>query len=277
MQAFYENKSSAFYCRDIEGHSLECSMHLHCNIEIVLIFEGKTEVYVDNEPPTKAYGGDAILIFPNQIHRFDTKLQERHILFIADPQLLPEFSSLFNEYLPRENIIRGAAKDAELIALSKKISELYSSPYSPYRDITLRGYLVAFLGKLFDLAEFKRISAEDIHAIGSVMNYCMAHYAEPLSLDLLEKKLHINKYYISHIMNQKLNMGFNDYVNSIRISNACRMLSESNTPISEVSDAVGFRTVRTFNRAFAKRMGISPREYRRKSFFLPGSEEGVND
>ena len=127
------------------------------------------------------------------------------------------------------------------------------------------------------MATFKKINAEDIHAIGSVMNYCMAHYSEPLSLDLLEKKLHINKYYISHIMNQKLNMGFNDYINSIRISNACRKLSESNLSISEISDAVGFNTVRTFNRAFSKRMGISPREYRSRSFFGDESERRDDD
>lgn len=265
MQAFYENKNSAFYCRDAEGHSLECQMHLHYNIEVAVIFEGLTDVYVDNAPRATATGGDVILVFPNQIHRFDTKYQEKHVLFIADPQLLSEFSSLFTEYLPRENIIKGAANDKDIILLCKKISELYFGTHTPYREAMLKGYLTAFLGKLFDLAEFKKINAEDIHAVGNVMNYCMAHYAEPLSLSLLEKRLHINKYYISHMMNSKLHMGFNDYVNSIRVSNACRMLTESNASISEISDAVGFNTVRTFNRAFSKRMGISPREYRRKS------------
>ena len=63
-------------------------------------------------------------------------------------------------------------------------------------------------------------------------------------------------------MNQKLGMGFNDYVNSIRISNACRLLTESDMPIGEISETVGFNTVRTFNRAFVKHMGMSPREYR---------------
>jgi AraC-like DNA-binding protein len=66
-------------------------------------------------------------------------------------------------------------------------------------------------------------------------------------------------------MNQKLGMGFNDYINSIRISNACRLLSETDDPVSEISAAVGFNTVRTFNRAFVKHIGSSPREYRTNS------------
>jgi YesN/AraC family two-component response regulator len=112
------------------------------------------------------------------------------------------------------------------------------------------------------MASFKKINTEDIHAIGSVMNYCIAHHTENLSLDVLEKKLHINKYYISHIMNQKLNMGFNDYVISIRVSNACKYLTRTDKSITKISDLVGFNTLRTFNRAFAKQLGMTPSQYR---------------
>ena len=266
MLAFYENKSSAFYCRDIKGHSLECARHLHYNIEIAFIYDGMTEVCVNNNDVITAKGGDIVLVFPNQIHGFTTKQSEHHILLIFDPQTLPEFSSLFTEFLPTTNIIKGAANDRDLRYLIEKISEIYKKDNLPYKDTILRGYLLAFTGRLFSLTKFKRVNAEDIHAIGTVMNYCIAHYSENLSLDRLEEKLHISKYYISHIMNSKLNMGFNDYLNSIRVSKACRKLIESDLSISEISESVGFNTVRTFNRAFVKHIGLSPREYRNQRF-----------
>ena len=265
MLAIYENKSSAFYCRDIKGHSLECATHLHYNVEIAFIYDGETDVSIDNSPAEGACGGDVILVFPNQVHAFSTKVSERHILLIFDPQTLPEFSSLFTEHIPISSIIRGAANDRELRTLIERISELFQKSEAPYKDSILRGYLLAFVGRLFTMTKFKKVDAEDIHALGSVMNYCIAHYRDNLSLDLLQKKLHISKYYISHIMNQKLGMGFNDYINSIRISNACRLLSETDDPVSEISAAVGFNTVRTFNRAFVKHIGSSPREYRSNS------------
>lgn len=265
MLAIYENKSSAFYCRDIKGHSLECTTHLHYNVEIAFIYDGETDVSIDNSPAASACGGDVILVFPNQVHAFSTKVSERHILLIFDPQTLPEFSSLFTEHIPISSIIRGAANDRELRTLIERISELFQKSEAPYKDSILRGYLLAFVGRLFTMTKFKKVDAEDIHALGSVMNYCIAHYRDNLSLDLLQKKLHISKYYISHIMNQKLGIGFNDYINSIRISNACRLLTESNAPISEISEEVGFNTVRTFNRAFVKHIGSSPREYRSNS------------
>ena len=265
MLAIYENKSSAFYCRDIKGHSLECTTHLHYNVEIAFIYDGETDVSIDNSPAASACGGDVILVFPNQVHAFSPKVSERHILLIFDPQTLPEFSSLFTEHIPISSIIRGAANDRELRTRIERISELFQKSEAPYKDSILRGYLLAFVGRLFTMTKFKKVDAEDIHALGSVMNYCIAHYRDNLSLDLLQKKLHISKYYISHIMNQKLGMGFNDYINSIRISNACRLLSETDDPVSEISAAVGFNTVRTFNRAFVKHIGSSPREYRSNS------------
>lgn len=261
MQIFYENQSRKIHFRN-EGHILQCSQHLHYNIEIAFIYSGLTDVNVDNAPTEKAESGDVILVFPNQVHAFSTLSPENHILLLLDPQLFPEHSHLFAEYLPKSNIIKGAAKDRELRELVDSISRLYSEPEQPYRDAALRGYLLAFLSRLFALAKFKKTNSEDMQAIGYVINYCIANYNKNLSLDMLQKELHISKYYISHIVNQKLGMNFNDYVNSIRISNACKYLGDGNMSMLEISSAVGFNTVRTFNRAFVKQMGVSPRAYR---------------
>jgi len=265
MQAFYENKQEKIYFTNMPDRVLQCNAHLHYHIEIALIYGGKTEVLVDNNPMDEGGEGDAIIVFPNQIHSFKTVIPEKHMLFIIDPNLFPEYSALFSERIPQRSVIKGAANDPEIIELSKSIEKLYTESRTQYSDAALRGYLLALLSKLFSLSKFKKISSEDMHSIGSVINYCISNYNKALSLDLLESELHISKYYISHIMNQKLHMSFNDYVNSIRVSNACRYLTESNNSVSDISKTVGFNTVRTFNRAFVKHMNMSPREYRNKS------------
>ena len=181
----------------------------------------------------------------------------------GDTYQIVKFSSLFTEHIPISSIIRGAANGRELRTLIERISELFQKSEAPYKDSILRGYLLAFVGRLFTMTKFKKVDAEDIHALGSVMNYCIAHYRDNLSLDLLQKKLHISKYYISHIMNQKLGMGFNDYINALRVSEACRYLRRTNKSITEISTLVGFGTLRTFNRAFFKQVGMSPSDYRK--------------
>ena len=85
---------------------------------------------------------------------------------------------------------------------------------------------------------------------------------EMVSLAQLEEDLHISKHYISHLFGDKLNIGFNDYINSLRITYAARLLRETNDPIIDVSENSGFNSLRTFNRAFKKHIGVSPRDYR---------------
>ena len=264
MQAFYENKHEKIYFTNEKNRILECNAHMHYHIEIALIFSGKTEVTVNNISDT-AYAGDAILVFPNQIHTFRTLEAESPALIIIDPYMFPEYSSLYSDRVPQNNIIRGAANDVEIRELLKNISRLYTEENTPYRENTLKGYILAFLGKLFSMTKFKKVASEDMHAIGAIINYCLSNHNKNLSLDILEKELHINKFYISHVINQKLHMSFNDYINSIRISNECKYLAESNMSVLEISEKTVFNTVRTFNRAFAKNMGTSPREYRKKS------------
>ena len=85
-----------------------------------------------------------------------------------------------------------------------------------------------------------------------MVEYCVRHFDKDLSLSVLERELHISKYYISHLFSDKLHISFNDYVNSLRISYACKHLRRSNSSITQIASLVGFASLRTFNRAFQK-------------------------
>ena len=262
MKTFYENKTDDFYCRDSEysKKTLGYTSHLHYHIELALVRQGRTKVTVDSQT-YEVEAGDIIIVFPNQIHRFETVDREKYILMIVNPDIVSEFMRYFTSKIPTSNLLKGSAADGELFALARKISSVYRED-TPFRDEILRGYLLAFFGRLLGMLPTKDIDSKEFDALGIIMNYCINNSANALSLNMLEKELHISKYYISHVMNNKLNMGFNDYINSIRVSNACKYLKKTDLSITEISDAVGFNTMRTFNRAFQKQLGVTPSEYR---------------
>ena len=111
-----------------------------------------------------------------------------------------------------------------------------------------------------------RIDAVERHdTLSEIVGYCNSHFREKLSLTVLERELHISKYYISHIINERLGEGFNEYINSIRINEACKLLRESEKSIKDISAEVGFGTVRSFDRAFASKKGETAREYRKRN------------
>ena len=52
------------------------------------------------------------------------------------------------------------------------------------------------------------------------------------------------------------------YINSLRLNKAKKMLEETNTPISQIMEAIGFYDSAYFSKTFKEYYGCSPKEYR---------------
>jgi len=77
--------------------------------------------------------------------------------------------------------------------------------------------------------------------------------------------LHLNEKErnISQAINTIQQRNLNDYINSLRIEHACRLLLEKKEkPVFEVMYESGFNTKGAFNLAFKKTTGKTPTQYR---------------
>ena len=57
-------------------------------------------------------------------------------------------------------------------------------------------------------------------------------------------------------------LGVNDLINRIRIEQAMRLLTDTDIPIAEVSERIGFSNARYFSTCFKQFTSMTPREYR---------------
>lgn len=84
------------------------------------------------------------------------------------------------------------------------------------------------------------------------------------------KLLHLSKHLakseraISAVIHKKLNLTFKQYLNSIRIKEAKKLLSETNLSIKEITYAVGYSSPNNFRRVFKQTEGVSASEFREK-------------
>ncbi len=260
-----QNKIDGFLCVEKSDGLVDFGMKLHSNVEMVFIFEGETNVWIDNREAERAQSGDVIIIFPCQQYRYETVSREKHILLAVDIKRIGEFLRAVTSYVPTKNVIKGALENSELCELVKNIVKTYREDGSEYRDTVLKGYITALLGRILSMTELRKNEIEKPNTVSEIMDFCNRHYSEKLSLEYLEAELHISKYYISHVINERIGVSFNDFVNSIRINEASRMLVESDKPIKEISAEVGFSTQRTFDRAFKRQKGETAREYRQRN------------
>lgn len=260
MFAYYENKNNEFVF--YQGKRLEIAAHLHSHLELVYMLEGKTDTIVDGVKDTLC-AGDVFITFPNQVHQYRNIGPEKYFILIFPLDFLPDVKDIFINYVPESAIVKNAFSNTKLLALLQSALEAYGKP-SPYKEIIVKGFLLAFMGELLPMMKLLPIKSAGLSVLRNILNYCAENYTKELSLDIVSKNLHISKYYISHIFNEKLYMGFNEYINGLRISDACRYLSEDKYSITEIALMVGFNTTRTFNRAFFNQLGINPRDYKAK-------------
>lgn len=265
MAAYFEKRDIDFYFRDDRGGKtrLRCSPHLHPHIEFVYMIEGCAEGYADSGVCT-IRPGDFFIAFPNQIHRFESNGPEKYLLFIVDPDLIPEFCGRLLDTLPSTNLLPADQQPPELALTMHALAQAAESS-GEHRELILRGYLLALFGIIFRHLPAAPYRSADNQLLRAVMDYCTKNYTRPLSLSSLADELHLSKYYVSHLFSDKLKVGFNDYVNSLRVSAACRLLIQTEFSITDICAQVGFSTLRTFNRAFLRHAGVTPSAYRKNS------------
>ncbi len=91
----------------------------------------------------------------------------------------------------------------------------------------------------------------------------MAFADEDISLAGLAAQLGVTPHQLSEILNRVVGQSFADFVNDYRIREAQRLMADEHerTTLS-IAFAVGFESKSTFYRAFRRRLGLSPTDYR---------------
>lgn len=87
-----------------------------------------------------------------------------------------------------------------------------------------------------------------------------------LSLGGLSEHLGESEHYVSQVINQALGTTFYELVNAHRIEHAKKLLSDRpGSNVLDVALAVGFNAKSTFNNAFRRHTGMTPREFRQSA------------
>lgn len=99
--------------------------------------------------------------------------------------------------------------------------------------------------------------------VDALLTWVRDHLHEDLSVAAAARQLHVTPAAFSRSFKRLIGRPFTDYVNDLRIAEARLLLRRTDRPITEVAAACGFPTMSNFNAQFRRRLGMSPRDYRR--------------
>ncbi len=98
-----------------------------------------------------------------------------------------------------------------------------------------------------------------------VKKYIREHMLEDINIKDIADSLHFNPQYLMRTFKNKTGYSIMEYITKIRLETSKKILKETNLPIKEISNMIGYGDYAYFARVFRKEFGISPTHFRRET------------
>lgn len=236
-----------------QGENFNYPLHLHRSFELILAEGGEITVTVDQQKHLLK-GGDAALIFPNQVHAIQSTCS-RHTLFIFSPRIIQAFYSENNGKLPASNVF----------SLPQPVWDTLKSLSPESSKYERKGALYTVCALFEKETEFYRVETDKQDLLLRILSYVEQNFQTDCSLSVLSSAVGYNPEYISRFFKKKMGFGYNQYLNARRLNHAAYELTNTDHTCLDCALESGYSSLRSFNRNFKKHFGLTPQEYKQSA------------
>ncbi|MGH4050886.1 MAG: AraC family transcriptional regulator [Clostridium sp.] len=139
-----------------------------------------------------------------------------------------------------------------------------SSSYKFGYELRLQGYLSILLSEITEQLGLGIIKGEGHkeNYVKKSIQFIETNYSRTISIESLADYIGLNKNYLSTIFSDLLGIPPQEYLIKYRVNRACKLLSNKDLTISEISRSVGYDDPLGFSKIFKRIKGVSPKAYR---------------
>lgn len=105
--------------------------------------------------------------------------------------------------------------------------------------------------------------AESKNSIEESIQYIRRNFNESLSINMLAEIAALSPYYYAHCFKAETGFSPMEYVTNTRLEHAKIELARTQKPIEEIADMIGYSSSSSFINMFTKKVGRSPKQYRK--------------
>jgi AraC-like DNA-binding protein len=101
--------------------------------------------------------------------------------------------------------------------------------------------------------------------INKVCTFIQNNFNQKISLKQVADLIYLTESNFCKFFKKATGKTYSDYLNELRINEACRLLFQTDKTISQVSFECGFETLSYFNRVFLNKKGVTPSMFRKNN------------
>lgn len=242
------------------------SLHNHDDYEILLFLSGDARYVVEDNVYTLK-PGDMIIVRRHELHRIyhNSPAPYSRVVLMVSPDFFrenecPEYEAQFLR-APQgtgHKIIADIVRSIGLYDAFQRYKRYSESYRLPPEAPVLKSVILEIL---YLISQTRHFSSADVPTgpIKSVILYLNENYAEDITLDALQDKFYISKYYLCREFRRVTGLTVHDYIRRKRLTRI-RELRSQGLLIGEAALQAGFHDYSSFYRAFRKEYGVPPRK-----------------
>ncbi|SRR6266404_5051447 len=144
---------------------------------------------------------------------------------------------------------------------------LIEEDYGPRVALAVARQLVVYLkrsGGQEQYSETLQFQTQSISRLSELTPWILSHLNENLSVEALATKACLCPRHFRRRFKTEFGSTPSDFVERLRLDEARRRLSVGDNTVENVGTSVGFKSADAFRRAFERRLGINPSDYRQR-------------
>lgn len=250
-------------------------LHQHQEIQISLVVKGSGS-FVVADTINEYQEGDILVIgeYVPHVFKSDSDKSDESImcsLFFKKDSFGKHFFEL-TDMAETKEFFKGSEYGLKVLSKKQKITKQFNK-LSHQNKIERVATLLKILNLISTaestpLSSFvykKRYTDDEGKRMNDVFEYAMEKFYEPITLEEIADKAHMNKNSFCRYFKKRTNKTFFQFLIEIRIENACKLITSSpDLSIAMISEQCGFGTIANFNRKFKEIKGLTPSDYRRQ-------------
>lgn len=253
-------ESEYYYNVDTAKKIIGCDKHYHSVFEIYYLEKGNCTYFIDD----KCYDvkeGDIVLIPEGVIHNTvypDEKHQRK--LIQCSKKYIP--ASAYEKVVSLGYIYRNPLVLIEVNRIFGRIENEYENSDDFSKDMLayLTGELVFLLVR--NSENRQNITTGSIY-VEKALGYVRENFTTDIKLYEVAEVCHMSEEHLSRKFKKETGLGFNEFVNMLRLQKAEYMLkNDKNLSVAEVAFACGFNDSNYFSKKFHCEYGYTPSSVR---------------
>lgn len=240
--------------------------HWHRSVEIFLVMEGEMEFFINNTSlPLRAV--DFVIVNSNEVHSIEAPKPNMTIVLQIPVACLSDYLrdgdyAVFSKQSTEDNL--------ELARLIAQIYREYQEKEYAY-ELKVRGlcyqllYLLVtrFMKKEEDQGNIRL--KRNLDRLSEITSYIKKNYDQDITLESMADKFGFSPTYLSRMFKRYADVSYKTYLLDLRTEYGYREMMNTDHSLSEVAVNNGFPNSRAFAKAFLKRYGCLPSEYRKRN------------